>query len=189
MITPTMAADEARAHGTFKALMWALSFPGRPQKLGVPADQAILAIADALIDLETTFYTPDLALAPKLALTGARSASRQLADYHFYPTLTPGDAEALRDAPTGSYDLPDNSATIVIGCDLPGSPDDRLDSYRLRLSGPGIHDQAEILVGRIPSVLWQVRAEAIRYPLGWDIVLVSGNVAVGIPRTTRVEVV
>jgi alpha-D-ribose 1-methylphosphonate 5-triphosphate synthase subunit PhnH len=189
MITPTMTANEARVHGTFIALMQALSFPGRPRELGVPADQAILAIADALIDLETSFFTPDPALASKLALTGARSASCQLAGYHFYPKLTAADAAALRDAPIGSYALPDDSATIVIGCDLPRLLDGSPDSHRLHLSGPGIRDKAELLVGRVPSVLWEVRAEAIRYPLGWDIFLVSGSVGVGIARTTRVEVV
>jgi alpha-D-ribose 1-methylphosphonate 5-triphosphate synthase subunit PhnH len=184
-----MTTLEARLHGTFTALMWALSFPGRVRRLPTTGPTAIECIAEALIDLETTYYTPDRELAGRLALTGARAAPHSVAKYHFYPKLAGTDAENLVEAPTGSFAFPDDSATIVVGgVSVRDVPSHGQALTRLRLRGPGISGVTELALEGVPPVLWNVREQAIRYPLGWDIFLVGDGAVVGLPRTTVVEV-
>lgn len=190
---PQMTAQEARAHQTFAALLQACSYPGRAYPLPGTGGTALLAVAAALLDLETSLYTPDAALAEQLAHLGARSRPPQHALYHFYPRLAADHLAALRTAPVGSHTRPDESATLMIGClaaaDAP--------AVHLRLEGPGIPPGTAptIKVGGIPGAFWALRDEIIAYPLGWDIFLLRPDPAdatssqiIGLPRTTRVEV-
>lgn len=176
---PIMSAAEARAQATFTALLWAFSHPGRSREL--PDADAFAAIAECLLDLETSFFCADTDLRRRLLLYGARPAAPEAAQYHFYPTLRQSQLELLRSAPAGSYLYPDDGATVVLGCEL-GS------GQRLAWSGPGIHGREELSVGGVPAALWSLRDEALRYPRGWDVVLVYGTRIVGLPRTTAVEV-
>ena len=90
MTTPIYTADEARDRETFLALMWSLSYPGRIQALPGAANtyDSFVHIGQALLDLESSFYTPDAALASALGATGARALPPTDAAYHFYPALT-----------------------------------------------------------------------------------------------------
>jgi len=172
---------EARAHQTFAALMWALSHPGRVYALPAGQLAAFGAIAEALVDLETSYFTEDAELAVALARTGARARLPRAAMYQFYPRLGATAVPALRDAPGGSYAYPDESATLVIGC--------RLNRGRhLRLSGPGIETTSDIWIDDVPEGFWAERERACRFPLGWDVFFVAGDRVVGLPRTTKVEV-
>jgi alpha-D-ribose 1-methylphosphonate 5-triphosphate synthase subunit PhnH len=165
----------------FSALMWALSHPGREQRLPNSGQRAFVAIATTLIDLETSFYTPDGALAHELARTGARSAPIDVAHYQFYLEVTEHDLEPLYAAPVGSYAYPDESASLLIGCRL-GS------GTSLTLHGPGIQGSSTLYVGGVPRAFWSLRASAIRYPLGWDIWLIDEDRIVGLPRSIVIEV-
>ncbi len=180
MATPQPTASETRNHQTFSALMWALSYPGRPQRLPFAAPGAYAAIGDALLDIETSFFTDDAALHTALLRTGARPLGVDRAGYQFYPQLSAAACAGLVAAPMGTFTHPDRGATLVIGCALG-------EGRALTLSGPGLPRPATIHIGGLPSALWQVRRRCIRYPLGWDIVLVDGEQLVGIPRTSSVE--
>jgi alpha-D-ribose 1-methylphosphonate 5-triphosphate synthase subunit PhnH len=181
MAAPAISAAEARRHETFTALMWALSQPGQIHRLPASGLAAFGAIADALIDLETSYYTDHPALGQLLARTGARALPRWLAMYQFYPELEAATVPALSEASTGTYSYPDESATLIVGCTLgAGRP--------LRLSGPGIATVTDLWVDRIPENFWSLRERICRYPLGWDVQLVSDDRVAGLPRTTRVEV-
>jgi len=194
-----MSAAEARAQATFTALLWALSHPGRVRELpqgppalpGRPDTAAFAAIAECLLDLETSYFCPDVDLDRRLMLTGARPVSPQAAQYQFYPTLHDADLAVLRAAPAGSYLYPDDGATLVLGCKL-GPARQGLRPFgagrRLILSGPGIREQHELLIDGVPEALWPLRREGIRYPQGWDVFLVDGASVLGLPRTTAVEV-
>jgi alpha-D-ribose 1-methylphosphonate 5-triphosphate synthase subunit PhnH len=176
-----MNTEETLAHETFTALMWALSHPGQARSLPEAGLAAFAAIADALVDLETSYYTPDAALAPYLARTGARGRAPQSAMYQFYPTLQERDVESINIAPVGTHAYPDESATLVIGCVFGRG-------VRLSLRGPGLRDRAELVVDGLPTAFWRLRSRIIRYPLGWDVFLVAGDQVIGLPRTTTVEV-
>ena len=181
MAQPSMTAAEARTHETFTALMWALSYPGRI--FGLPASGlgAFDAIAAALVDLETSYYTDHAALGRHLARTGGRARPIETAMYQFYPALGEAALSLLRDAPVGTYSYPDESATLVVGCALGAG-------RGLRLAGPGIAGVEHLWVDGIPEGFWALREQVCRYPLGWDILLVSGDQLAGLPRTTRIEV-
>ncbi len=176
-----MTEHEARSQQVFNALMWALSYPGRVQPLPGSGPQPFLNIGETLIDLETSYYTPQAELQSQLAELGARSKSPELASYQFYPELNERSLEIVRNAPIGSYLSPDDSATLIIGAEI-GS------GYPLLLSGPGIQTETTLLINGIPPAFWELRKEMRRYPAGWDIFLVGNDQLVGLPRTTDVEV-
>ncbi|NJN16962.1 MAG: phosphonate C-P lyase system protein PhnH [Oscillochloris sp.] len=180
MAHPMRYAEETRSQQVFQALLWALSYPGRRQALP-NSDDPFVAIGATLIDLETTFFTPDHDLARRLGFSGARPAPISSAMYQFFPDLGKADLETLAAAPTGSYTYPDTGATLVLGCTFDSGT-------LLRLRGPGIPGTTEILVGGLPETFWDLRREVIHYPLGWEVFLVAGNRVVGIPRSCVVEV-
>lgn len=203
LTTPTMAAAEARQHATFRALMWALSHPGRPQRLPVGGLAAFAAIGEALLDLETGCFTPHPELSARLSQTGARALAPDAAPYQFYPALSPADLDLIARAPIGSYRAPDTAATIVAGCRIAsvaplGEREDAPERglVQITLRGPGVNPAAlspqpaplGLQIAGLPAELWRLRAERGPYPLGWDLFLVDDDRVVGLPRTTQVEV-
>lgn len=180
MTYPEMSAIESRNHHTFMALMWALAHPGRVHILPDPGLRAFADIAAALVDLETSYYTPHAELDRLIAPLGARMRPPATALYQFYPELRAEDLPALAEAPIGAYAYPDESATLVIGCSLQSG-------VGLRLSGPGIDGSISLMAGGMPPGFWALRERTIRYPLGWDVFLVANDWVVGLPRTTQVE--
>jgi len=181
MPTPALSAAEARAQATFTALMWALSQPGQAQQLPAGGLAAFSAIAEALIDLETSYYTDHPELHQILARSGARARPSSAAMYQFYPQLSAATLSLLGDAPAGTYTYPDESTTLILGCALGGGS-------RLRLRGPGIATVTELWVDGIPVAFWALREQICRYPLGWDVLFVAGDCVLGLPRTTQIEV-
>jgi alpha-D-ribose 1-methylphosphonate 5-triphosphate synthase subunit PhnH len=184
MSTPLYTAQEAYTRETFLALMWSLSYPGTPYGLPQPVQsqaQAIEAIGETLLDLETSFYTPDKSLQHVLARNGAPLVAIENANYHFYPLVNATTLEAISRANIGTALYPDTSATLVLGCHFQ-------QGTTLRLTGAGIPQQTTIQVGGLPHEFWQLRAQANKYPLGWDVFLVDEMNVMGIPRTTMIEV-
>lgn len=182
MSHPSITEAETRTHQTFTALMWALSHPGKIYSLPASGLAAFGAIADALIDVETSYYSSHSELQNLLVRTGARARSCGEAMYQFYPALRAATVSALAEAPIGTYAFPDESATLILGCTFGAG-------RALRLSGPGIATTADLWVDGIPDTFWELRAQICRYPLGWDVVLVGYDRLAGLPRTTRIEVV
>jgi alpha-D-ribose 1-methylphosphonate 5-triphosphate synthase subunit PhnH len=180
MQTPIYTLEEARTRETFLALMWAISHPGRAYALPVPANAAFATIGETLLDLETSYYTPDFDLSSEFARLGARSLPPERAQYHFYPELTHRHLETLAQANAGTMLNPDRSATIIVGCEL-GS------GKTFRLSGPGIAYHTNVKIDLIPDAFWELRGEVVRFPLGWDVFFVSANQVVGLPRSAKLE--
>jgi alpha-D-ribose 1-methylphosphonate 5-triphosphate synthase subunit PhnH len=183
---PIISPLEAQTRSTFLALMWAFSRPGRLQELPPDGDGDVVAncalIGKTLLDLETSFYTPHPGLAQTLALTGARANSAAHAAYLFFPTLNEQDLPVVEQASNGDFLYPDRSATLVIGCEAHTA-----NGLHLCLSGPGLQRPAYLQIGGLPVDFWTIRQRVSRYPLGWDIYLLSGHYVIGLPRTTRVE--
>jgi alpha-D-ribose 1-methylphosphonate 5-triphosphate synthase subunit PhnH len=181
MITPVYTPDEARDRETFHALMWAFSYPGRIRQISdaTHTHDTFRAIGSALLDLETSFYTPDAALAEELLRTGARHLPSNQAAYHFYPALDDAAMESITRASVGTMLRPDESATLIIGCAFASGS-------LFTLQGPGINKAQEIRLGGVPARFWWLRTRTIRYPLGWDVYFVDHGSVIGIPRTTTV---
>ncbi|HVO43852.1 MAG TPA: phosphonate C-P lyase system protein PhnH [Aggregatilineales bacterium] len=185
---PAFTPAEAASRGTFLALMWALSLPGRVQMLPVSAPvEAFTAIADSLLDLETSFYTHDEALAAHCRRTTARAETVQRAEYLFLPHLQEDDLPTLASASIGTMLYPDQGATIIVGGTVTNGSNSSADrSTALRLTGPGIQGETAIAIGGIPPAFWTLREQTRRYPLGWDIFVVSGAQVIALPRSTKI---
>lgn len=205
---PISTPAETRARESFTQLLWALSYPGRRYRLPQQGTHtfatsvatvefaSLLAIAYALLDLETTFFTPDVRLASAMVGNGARPVNAASAAYHFYPGMSTQLDSARRDsaqresallthaaeAAVGTLLYPDQAATLVIGCRLG-------EGVAMRLRGPGILGENVLRVGGLPMAFWRLRAERVLYPLGWDLFLLDGDEVVGLPRTTLIEVI
>jgi alpha-D-ribose 1-methylphosphonate 5-triphosphate synthase subunit PhnH len=179
MSIPPYTEAEARSRETFLALMWALSYPGRLYNLPEGGD-SFSAIAEALLDLETSYYTPDEDLKSLLAQTGAQSLAVDQAAYHFYPSIVGDTLADIRQASIGTMLYPDEATTLFIGCTI-GSGDS------VALHGPGVNGQQEIQVGGVPETFWELREAACRFPLGWDVYFVDGLQIIGLPRSIRLE--
>jgi alpha-D-ribose 1-methylphosphonate 5-triphosphate synthase subunit PhnH len=180
MQTPVYSAEEALTRETFLSLMWALSYPGRIHLLPAGGRDAMLAIGDTLLDLETSYFTPDHELALELGRRGARALPPERAQYHFYPELTGMRLETIARASAGTMLYPDRSATLIIGCAL-GS------GTKFRLTGPGIAYHTDVKIDLIPDAFWELRRKTGRFPLGWDVFFVNGRQVVGLPRSAAVE--
>lgn len=162
---------------TFLALMNAFAYPGRQFVLPDLGDPFAL-IAETLLDLETSAFTPHEALRGMLTATGARLLPPEAAAYHFYTAVDRVALEGIAAASPGVMTHPDTAATLIIGgCSF-------TDGDRWTLSGPGIRGTLSIRLSGPPVELWALRASRSRYPLGWDIYLLSGCTVIGLPRTT-----
>ena len=188
---PIQTAFEVESRECFRALMWALSYPGQTQTLPLVADPRSIAalaacarVGRTLLDLETSHFTNDRELGIELARTGSAAQPAAQAAYIFFPRWTEADVPLVEQANIGDEVYPDNGATLIIGCQL--NPRDALGASTLQLSGPGIQSEQTLKVAGLPSSFWELRERRIRYPLGLDLFLLDGPTVVGLPRTTHI---
>lgn len=185
-------ADPVRgAQETFRALLDAFSRPGRLIEFDAPSGApsglppAAAVVLLSLIDYETPVWLPD-------GMVG--DVGRWLT-FHTGAAVTPTPADArfavlpgqhasplLAEFPVGEDRYPDKSATVVVLADaLDGGP-------RVALSGPGIKGTAEIAPRGLRLGFWdEVARNNARFPLGVDLVLVAGRLALALPRSTAVR--
>ncbi len=120
-----------------------------------------------------------------LSLNCARlaRATRSVSDaaYVFFSAMTPACLELLDDIRTGTFDYPDDSATLLIACDLETTTGN---AWSLR--GPGIEHETCITLSGLPDGFFEARERRLRYPLGFDAFFVGAGSVVGLPRTTAV---
>nr|WP_321524956.1 phosphonate C-P lyase system protein PhnH [uncultured Cohaesibacter sp.] len=174
---PTPDADETRANQCFEALLWALSRPGQIRSLPQAGQSQIV---DALIDRECAAYSDDETLAEHISNSGAMLVSPEKADHVFLSSLTSSDI--LAKLKTGSDLYPDDGATLM----LPASFNE---GQLLRLSGPGVNGALEVRIGGLPDLFFALRNKLVRYPMGFDIFFIDGNQVIGLPRSTKLEIV
>lgn len=176
LTTPIPDAAETRANATFDAILWALSRPGLPRNLPEPGEAALI---EAVLDRECAAYAGDPLLIPVLAQSGARLVDLSEADHVFFGRLL--DAEYLRACRVGSDLYPDDGATLVIRARIG-------QGETVRLIGPGVNGAVELQLDGLPAGFWQERARLIRYPVGFDLLFLDGDRLIGLPRSTKVEV-
>lgn len=180
------------SQAVFSAIMRALSRPGTVVDLGrrlrapsalQPGTAAILA---ALADYETPVWLDEalrrdddtrrwigfqtgavLVAEPGRARFAVGSAASDLPDLSAFSLGTP--------------DHPDRSTTLILTVDaLEGGP-------VLSLTGPGIETVATIAPQGLTAIFhadWAINAAL--FPRGIDVILVAGERAIGLPRTTRI---
>lgn len=173
---PIRSAVEARANASFKALMWALSRPGHIKAMPRPGEASLV---DALIDRECRVFCADPLLMPQILQTGAEIAMPDNADHVFAGTLK--DMSVLKELPMGSDLYPDDGATLIAHAALE-------EGAKLRLRGPGVDGSCDVSIGGLPEGFWEMRKQVMRYPTGFELLLVDGDQLMAIPRSTDVEV-
>lgn len=175
---PLRNAAEIRSNATYEALMWALARPGAIRTLPQAGMDAIM---ETLIDRECRVFSRDAALLLVIEATGAALGPVEVADHAFLSLDSAAGLSALSALPVGSQVYPDGGATVFAPAMLG-------QGRRLHLSGPGIETTVEISVGGLPDEVWTIRAARCLYPTGFELFLIDGDRVMGLPRSTKIEV-
>lgn len=163
----------------FRALMRAFAYPGRPAELADTGTMALTAVLATLLDGEASLADPhekvDVADWPRLEV---RRAAPEAADF-----VVLDGARAPDFAPRlGTLESPEKGATLILQVAALGAGE----TYSL--TGPGIADTMPLAVtGLHPAWLAARRDWCAAFPLGVDFILVDGQQAVCLPRTTRIQ--
>ena len=174
-VLPVPSAFETRSNATFDAIMWAFARPGMTRDL---PEEGMAQIVEALIDRECAVHCANPELANVARAAGALMVAPDAADHIFVEDVPLALLDQLR---CGSDLHPDDGATLIACADLSGGS-------RVRMTGPGVDGKIELLIGGLPADFWHRRARAMRYPMGFEILLVDGARILGVPRSTVVEV-
>lgn len=173
----------ATQQGIFRRVMEAISRPGISQDLSsliedCDAHRGVLAM---LLDAEVSLADPqDILNDYDWPLFQAQRSNADKADYVLCDGRNVFDFEPH----LGTLPCPDQSATLVICVDrLAEGP------LELRFQGPGVDGTEEIAVSGLDRSWLDRRAEWVaQFPLGVDAFLIDSKSVLGIPRTTRIEV-
>lgn len=167
----------------FRAILEALSRPGRIHRLTGATPPAPLSPAAGVAALVLLDSTTPLHLAPGhdtpalrswIAFhTGAPLVGAEAAIFAIgtWAALQPVGRFAI-----GTPDYPDRAATLIVETD-------RLEPAGARLTGPGIAGSARLTLPDRAAF----QANHARYPLGFDSFLTCGDRLAGLPRSTHVE--
>lgn len=173
---PVQDAEEAIANQCFEALLWATSRPGQIRTL---PQEGMGQIVAALLDRECAVYAREEALAEEIARTGAELVALEKADHAFVGKAE--NAGFLAQLQCGSDLYPDDGATLIVEATFGQGP-------MLRFKGPGVEGALDVQINGLPDGFWQQREKLIRYPMGFEILLVDGDRVIGVPRSTKVEI-
>lgn len=175
------------AQSSFKAILNALSFPGRVFEISAPPDAppgwppALAAAALTLLDADTPVFLDDQA--------GSAAAEAFIRFHAGAPIVqAPGDAQfVILLAPEqanfdafriGEDQYPDRSATLLCAVSsFSGGPP-------MQLTGPGVKTVEDLAPDGLSDSFWAAwaRNHAL-YPLGYDVVMAADAFVAGLPRS------
>ncbi len=190
-LAPGLADPVHDGQAIFRVLLDALARPAQVHRIapelgggidGVPS--AALAILYTLCDYATPVWLARAhdALADALRFhTGAPLAATQ-DQAAFAWVADPSAMPPLAGFAQGTAESPEYGATVLIAVD------DFERGPALVCRGPGIEHQARFAPAGLPPGFWRERAElAAGFPCGIDLIFISGNRLIGVPRTTLIE--
>jgi len=168
-----------RQQTAFRQLMTAFSYPGRVVPLADGTESAPMLVLATLVDSACALADPQHALSgDDLRRLGVRSASVEAAEF----VLADGNRLLEATPRLGSLENPEQGATVVMRVPRFG------EGAHLRLTGPGIQQEQLLQVAGIDPGWWRQRAEwNAHFPLGVDLILVSGHEVAVLPRTTHIN--
>lgn len=183
-VNPIWLADTQQA--LFNSLMQALSRPGRLENWTewLENSPVYLAVLATLLDGEVSLADVDgLLKDDHWPLLQAQNVHSEQAHY----ALCDG-AKAIRFQPKlGTLSSPDFATTIILKVS-------KLDTHngdiRLKLTGPGVNGETQVSISGIDQAWLEQRNEwCSAFPLGIDCILVDDTQIMGLPRTTKVELI
>jgi alpha-D-ribose 1-methylphosphonate 5-triphosphate synthase subunit PhnH len=173
----------------FRELLQAMARPAAPRIVPVPAAApapilpATMAVLLTLCDADTALWLqqPNDEVALHLRFHAGVRLVQEPADADFALITEPSSMPPLTRFAHGDLRYPDRSATLIVQVDGFGENDGR------RFTGPGIRDVEQLAIEGLPAAFWQQRAAMrAQLPLGVDLIFISGERMVALPRTTRV---
>jgi alpha-D-ribose 1-methylphosphonate 5-triphosphate synthase subunit PhnH len=184
-----VAEAEKRDHTTFRKLVDCMASPGTVASIrqsapsGAPGEPAV-AVLESLLDDEVTFaaHRIDDTIRERVL----RATESILADLHTADCALvdgAGAVEAARWARSRSG-APTGSAIVVVMCrSLTGGP------VSLRLSGPGIDDEARLEVDGVPAEFFsEMSRRNANFYHGIDVILVAGDGTVAcVPKSSQIS--
>ena len=116
--------------------------------------------------------------------TASQQAEISVADYVFIPEGY--FSEDLYGARTGTPTYPEDSTTLIVGCELI-SERPHGNSLQFTLQGPGVDGEATVFVSGIsPDLLDFAKEQNSEYPLGLDLIITdSYNNVICVPRSNK----
>ncbi|MQY42535.1 phosphonate C-P lyase system protein PhnH [Epibacterium sp. SM1969] len=172
---PEFSPQEQRANAAFDALLKSLARPGMVHQLPEAGETCLI---DALIDRECRVYSADPLLLPQIMRCGAEIADAPQADHLFLGRLS--SVDMLNSLRLGSDLYPDEGATLIVRAKLG-------EGAALCLKGPGINGSETVQVSGLPEGFWATRRAVMRYPMGFELILLDADRLMAIPRSTDVE--
>ena len=207
-VGPGFADPVHDAQRTFRALLAAMSEPGRLQRIDIwpegacPAPSALdgravhastLATLLTLLDRDTAIDCRGLFDAEEIRNylrfhCGARS-SDALGSAFVLARGLEADAALLEGLEWGSDETPEAACTLIIEVDALDPHGHGGAPQCLSLKGPGIEHVRHLAVQGPPAGFWRARrAMQSHFPRGIDLILCCRDRIAALPRSTRVDV-
>ncbi|MDR3536252.1 MAG: phosphonate C-P lyase system protein PhnH [Acetobacteraceae bacterium] len=190
-LSPGFADPVADAQSCFRAVLDAMSRPGRLRRIAgltpaAPLGHAAAALLMTLVDQETPLWLDPEAAgarawiefhcgAPLVEDAGAAMFAFALAR----PGLPMPDLTSLC---AGTHESPETAATLILQLPALGS------GRRWRLSGPGLRTPEVLQADGLPAdfaVRWQHNHG--QFPCGVDLILCAGDTLTALPRSVMIE--
>jgi alpha-D-ribose 1-methylphosphonate 5-triphosphate synthase subunit PhnH len=175
----------------FRAVLNALSRPGNQQTLplAINPPTPLLGVA-ASVAVTLCDYQSPLWLAQSLNTsevrkflrfqTGASIVTDKAASSFAFMGIADA-CEDLEGFALGTHEYPDRSTTLVVQCD------DFESGLKVELSGPGLKVPTTCSVAGATEKFWRAQQEnSKRFPLGWDVLFVTQDQVMGLPRSTLI---
>lgn len=165
----------------FKALMNALSMPGKIEKIKPLFESNLLAIANTLLYSEVSFfYDGEEEFSLIQAINNAKNEEVQNADYIFCDEL---NEFLFNKGKVGTSKDPEFSSTFIFKCK-------NFKGLNVRLSGPGIDGFKDVKLPIDKSFVEFFNEKNSYYPLGNEVFFLDKNSQViALSRTTKMEVI
>jgi alpha-D-ribose 1-methylphosphonate 5-triphosphate synthase subunit PhnH len=168
---------DARAEqAAFRALLQALSYPGRVVELPAAHGPAWLQALACLIDASTELADVTQWISPSLWLQlGAKPTAAERSRF----VLAEADQPPAFEPCLGTLESPEGGATVLLRCAAVG------EGPALRLSGPGIRQTVATRATGVHPQWWASRERwCASFPTGVDFLLADDHRLLALPRTT-----
>lgn len=190
-LAPGFHDPQLDAQRVFRQLLQAMARPGqivpidRLPEAPKPLSGAAAALALTLFDLDTPIWLDEAlrrAAGDYLAFHTGAPVTADIGEAAFVLVTDGKHLPDLSKIALGDAEYPERAATIIVQVEQMRIED----GHRLR--GPGILGHVDISVDGLAPEFWtELRKNHKRFPLGFDAVLVAGDMVLALPRTVVLD--
>jgi alpha-D-ribose 1-methylphosphonate 5-triphosphate synthase subunit PhnH len=190
-LAPGFQDPQLDAQRVFRQLLQAMARPGqivpidRLPEAPKPLYGGTAALALTLFDLDTPIWLDEALRASAgdyIAFHTGAPLTAELGEAAFVLVADGNQLPDLGKLALGDAEYPERAATIIVQVGRM-----RVEAGH-RLRGPGILGHVDIAVDGLAPELWtELRQNQKRFPLGFDAVLVAGDMVLALPRTVTLD--